>query len=48
MSCDYIIGSQSGFHKIYEEPIVQSRQIRATAEEKEIGRKRSEEVSWYK
>ena len=38
-------GSQSAYRKIYEEPIVQSRQVEATEKEKEVGQKRAQEVS---
>lgn len=45
--CCYIhtTGSQSAYRKIYEEPIVQSRQVEATEKEKEVGQKRAQEVS---
>ena len=38
-------GSHSAFKKVYEEPIVQSRQPNATTEEKDTGERRAEEVS---
>ena len=40
-----ILGSHSAFKKVYEEPVVQSRQPNATREEKDIGERRAEEVS---
>lgn len=40
-------GSQSGYRKIYEEPILKSRQVDATEMEQEIGKKRAEEVRRY-
>ena len=40
-----VSGSHSAFKKVYEEPIVQSRQPDATTEEKDIGERRAEEVS---
>ena len=39
-----IIGSASAFRKVYEEPIVASRQPTATAEEKSIGEARANQV----
>ena len=37
-------GSYSAFKKVYEEPIVFSRQPAATGEEKDIGERRANEV----
>ena len=37
-------GSHSAFKKVYEEPIVLSRQPTATSEEKVIGYRRADEV----
>ena len=39
------IGSAAAFRKVYEEPIVLSRQPSATAEEKRLGESRAIEVS---
>ena len=38
------VGSASAFRKVYEEPIVASRQPTATAEEKSIGEARASQV----
>jgi len=38
------VGSASAFHKVYEEPIVASRQPTATAEEKVMGEARASQV----
>lgn len=41
---DVCSGSHGAFRRVYEDPIVQSRQPTATAEEKEIGETRANEV----
>ncbi|XP_039378015.1 DNA repair and recombination protein RAD54B isoform X2 [Mauremys reevesii] len=40
-----ILGSLSTYRKIYEEPIIQSREPSATKEEKELGEKRAAELT---
>lgn len=40
-------GSANAFHKVYEEPIVVSRQPTATAEEKIMGEARANQVRSY-
>ncbi|RUS75526.1 hypothetical protein EGW08_016716 [Elysia chlorotica] len=40
-----ILGSSSAFRRVYEEPIVASRQPRASAEEKELGSERARELT---
>lgn len=44
--CDwyYLIGSHAAFLRVYEGPILLSRQPGATPEEREMGRARAEEV----
>ena len=42
-ACVYT-GSYSAFKKVYEEPIVQSRQPTATSHERDIGEARADEV----
>ena len=39
------LGSQSAYRRIYEEPIVASRQVEATETEQEIGQRRAQEVT---
>lgn len=39
-----VAGSQAAFQKVYEGPIVLARQPTATAEEREVGNARAEEV----
>ena len=39
-----ILGSASAFHKVYEEPIIASRQPTATATEKVMGEARANQV----
>lgn len=41
----FVTGSESSFHRLYEEPVLRSRQPDATEEEKKIGKMRAEEVS---
>ncbi|GFO23418.1 DNA repair and recombination protein rad54 [Plakobranchus ocellatus] len=40
-----ILGSSSAFRRVYEEPIVASRQPRASAQEKELGKERARELT---
>ena len=40
-------GTHAAFRRVYEEPIVQSRQPTATLEEREIGEMRANEVCTY-
>jgi len=42
--CKCSLGSASAFHKVYEEPIIASRQPTATAAEKVMGEARANQV----
>ena len=38
------LGSQAAFHRVYEDPILQSRLPTATVEDKDVGENRAKEV----
>ena len=40
-----LLGNQSSFHKVYESPILQSKQPNCTSEEKRIGEERAKELN---